>query len=417
VRVDGVDVLAELAAGCGVDLLNALETSTLDESLLGLGVLGKNLGELGGNVGKNVVRSADQEGFKRGEVSAHLDDVLQGLLGLVLKIGGALSFLHHVDGEETGRDISLGEVLGVVGRVTANLSKGPGSGGLDVVFWLVLECILEWSNALGHDHSHGEGVVEGRDVSEGHDSGETGVTLRLADVINGSGGTTRVHDELSELSSLLCDLTDASGGVLSNLDVDILKAVEDSGENLGLNNNLGEVDGVLGDLGEALTNVALKLGIWVRDEGSKVGDGSLVNNSLGKLLGVLGNLRQGSGRDTLEGELGLLDAEDKKSNGTSIDNRLSELGVVLGDTRESKSSSLLHGGIELLKTVDKSVESTGVNDSLGKVGGVLGNGSKNVSGSFLVESLEANKTGRLGNIQIIGRRAGDLILTFCSERE
>jgi len=190
VRVDGVDVLAELGAGGGVDLLNALETSTLDESFLGLGVLGKNLGELGGNISQDVVRGEDQEGFKRGKVSAHLDDVLQGLLRLVLQVGGALSFLHHVDGEETGGHISLSEVLSVVGRVTADLTKGPGSGGLDVVLGLVDECVLEGSNTLGDDHSHGEGVVEGRDVAEGHDTRETGVTLGLADVINGSGGTT-----------------------------------------------------------------------------------------------------------------------------------------------------------------------------------------------------------------------------------
>ena len=50
-RVDSIDVLAELAAWSSVDLLDALEATTLDEGLLGFGVLWENLGELGSDVG------------------------------------------------------------------------------------------------------------------------------------------------------------------------------------------------------------------------------------------------------------------------------------------------------------------------------------------------------------------------------
>ena len=79
-RVDGIDVLAKLTSWGSIDFLDALETSTLDESFLGFGVLGKNLSELGSNVGKDIVRGENKEGFKRGQVSAHLDDILEGLL-------------------------------------------------------------------------------------------------------------------------------------------------------------------------------------------------------------------------------------------------------------------------------------------------------------------------------------------------
>jgi len=195
--------------------------------------------------------------------------------------------------------------------VAANLSEGPGSSCLQVVFGLVHEGVLEGSNSLGNDNGHGERVIESRDVTEGHDSGETGVSLGLADVVNGSGGTTGVHDQLGEFSGLLGNLTDASGGVLTDLDIDVLEAVEDTGEDLSLNDYLGKVDGVLGDLGEALADVTLELGIGVGDEGSEVGDGTLVNNGLGKFLSVLGDLRKSSGRNALEGELGLLYAEDE----------------------------------------------------------------------------------------------------------
>jgi len=117
-----------------------------------------------------------------------------------------------------------------------------------VVFRLVHESILEGGNSLGDNDGHGEGIVEGRDVTESHDSGESGVSLGLADVINSSSGTTGVDNELSELSSLLSNFSNASSSVLSNLNVNILEAVEDSGEDLSFNDNFGEIDGVLSDL-------------------------------------------------------------------------------------------------------------------------------------------------------------------------
>lgn len=84
--VDLVDVLAELAAGLGLDLLDLLETTALHEGALRFEVGRKDFGELSADVGENVVGSQLQEGLKRGQVSAHLDNVLKGLFGLILKI-------------------------------------------------------------------------------------------------------------------------------------------------------------------------------------------------------------------------------------------------------------------------------------------------------------------------------------------
>ena len=113
--VNGIDVFAKFGSWGGVDFLNALEATTLDEGLLGFGVLGKHLRELGSDVGEDVVGGANKQRFQRGEMSAHLDDVLQSLLGLVLQVRGTLVLLHHVDGKEAGGDVGLSQVLGVVG--------------------------------------------------------------------------------------------------------------------------------------------------------------------------------------------------------------------------------------------------------------------------------------------------------------
>ena len=329
--VNRVDILAELAAWGSIDLLNALETTALNKCLLCFRVLGEHLGELRGDVGEDVIGGEDEQGFEGGKVRAHLDNILEGLLRFVFQVGRALSLLHHVDGQEAGGHVGLGQILSVVWRVTADLAEGPGGGGLDVVLWLVDQGVLEWSDTLGHDDSHCQRVIEGRDVAERHDAWQTCVTLRLADVVDGGSGATRVHNEFSELRGLFCDLTDASGGVFAHLHVNVLQAVEDSGEDLSLHDNLGQVNGVFGDLSQALADVALELGIRVRNECGKVGNGTLVDDGLGELLGVLGDLREGGCGDALEGELGLLNAEDEKSNSAGIDDRLGKVGVVLGD--------------------------------------------------------------------------------------
>ena len=176
-RVDCIDILAKFAAWGGIDFLNTLEATTLDECLLCFGVLGKDLGELGSDIGEDVVGGEDEEWFEGGQVGAHLDDILEGLLGFIFQVGGALTLLHHVDGEETSWHVSLSQVLSVVWGVTADLTKRPGGGSLDVVLWLVDKSILKWGDTLGDDNGHGERIVEGRDVTEGHDTWETSVAL------------------------------------------------------------------------------------------------------------------------------------------------------------------------------------------------------------------------------------------------
>lgn len=86
VRINLVNVLAKLAAGLSLDLLDLLEATRLDKGALSLELSGENLSELGADVSKNIVRGELQEGFKSGDMGAHLDNVLQSLLGLVLEV-------------------------------------------------------------------------------------------------------------------------------------------------------------------------------------------------------------------------------------------------------------------------------------------------------------------------------------------
>ena len=71
----------------------------MHEGSLSLEILRENLGELGADVGQDVVWSKLEEWLKSRQVSAHLDDVLERLLRFVLEVLGAL--WEHVDGEES----------------------------------------------------------------------------------------------------------------------------------------------------------------------------------------------------------------------------------------------------------------------------------------------------------------------------
>ena len=75
------------------------------------------------------------------DLLAHADDGLEGAFGLVLEVVGAVLADEHlrtseqrrVYREEDGGDILLAQGLGVLGRVSTDLAKAPGGGGLDVV--------------------------------------------------------------------------------------------------------------------------------------------------------------------------------------------------------------------------------------------------------------------------------------------
>ena len=146
VRVDLINVLSEFASWLCLYLLDLLESTGLHKGSLGLQVLRKDLGELSTNIGQDVVWSQLKEWLKGWQVGAHLDDVLEGLLGFILEILGAL--WEHVDGEESRWNVSFGEEFGVIWTVSTNLSERPGSSSLKVIFWLINEGILEWSNTL-----------------------------------------------------------------------------------------------------------------------------------------------------------------------------------------------------------------------------------------------------------------------------
>ena len=174
-RVDLLDVLAQLASLFGLDLLYLLEAARLHEGSLVFHVRRQNLGKLGTDVCKDVVWSQVKEWLEGREMGAHLDDVLERLLGLVLQILRTL--WKHVNGKESSGHISLSKSLGMVRSVAAYLTERPGSGCLEMVLWLVQKSLLERRNALRNDDSHGQGVVESRDVAESHDAWQSGVAL------------------------------------------------------------------------------------------------------------------------------------------------------------------------------------------------------------------------------------------------
>lgn len=135
--------------------------------------------------------------------------------------------------------------------MSANLAERPGSSSLEVILRLVDQGILKRSNTLRNDDCHGEGIIEGRDVTEGHDTREASVALGLRDVVNNGSSTTGVDDKLSKLSGLLGNFSDAGSSILSHLNIKVLQAVEDSGEDFSLNNDFSEINGVLGNLSKA----------------------------------------------------------------------------------------------------------------------------------------------------------------------
>ena len=77
-----------------------------------------------------------------------------------------------------------------------------------------------------------------------------------------------MYDQLSKLSGLLGNFTDTSRSILSNLCVDVFKAVQNSWEYFSFDNDLSKVNGVLGNLSETLAHVTLELSIWVGDQSS-----------------------------------------------------------------------------------------------------------------------------------------------------
>ena len=63
-RVDLVDVLAQLASRLRLDLLDLLEPARLHERALGFQVRREDLGELSANVGEDVIWSKLEEGLE-----------------------------------------------------------------------------------------------------------------------------------------------------------------------------------------------------------------------------------------------------------------------------------------------------------------------------------------------------------------
>lgn len=64
------------------------------------------------------------------------------------------------------------------------------------------EIYIRWCLAdLGHDNGHGEVLGMRCDVTEHHNSGQTDVTTRVANVVDHCGHSARVHYQLSQLNT------------------------------------------------------------------------------------------------------------------------------------------------------------------------------------------------------------------------
>lgn len=124
-----VDILTEFGSRGSLDFLHLLQTFAQDKSLFSLVVVLQVLGELVEDVLKNIRGSLGNEGFKCGQVRAHLQDALKRFLGLLLQVfASILEFIHS---QQVTGHISLGHGSGVIGRVTTNLAQRPGGGSLD----------------------------------------------------------------------------------------------------------------------------------------------------------------------------------------------------------------------------------------------------------------------------------------------
>lgn len=208
---------------------------------------------------QDLGRTVLDEGLQGAEVGAHLQNALQGLLGLLLQVLGAPRV--SVEFQQQSRDVLLGKGLGVIGSVAAHLSQTPGGGCPDALI-LIAEGLLERSDALGLDDSHGHGLIEGGDVAEGDDAGE-GLALGLGDEVDDGHCSSRVADELGKIDVLLGDFSDADGSVLADEGVVVLEAVEYLGEDVVVDHYFGQVGRVAGDVGQAGTHLSLQLSVLV----------------------------------------------------------------------------------------------------------------------------------------------------------
>ena len=128
---DGLDEVAQLGAGFGLQLEDLLQATRGDEGSARGNVVEQDLGKLVDHVLEHVLGRVVQQRLERGQVDALLDDGLERALGLGLEVLRAR--LVQVDREQLGQRIGVGECLGVVGRVPAvglglGLGLGLGSG-------------------------------------------------------------------------------------------------------------------------------------------------------------------------------------------------------------------------------------------------------------------------------------------------
>ncbi len=169
-------------------------------------------------------------------------------------------------GEQDGRDIFLAEGLGVLGRVSADLSEAPGGGGLDVVFVVRGQGFAEGRDAFGDDDGHRETFIEAGDEAEGHDARELGHSGGVVEVVDEGSRAAVMDDDIRELGGLFGDFADAVGGISADLGIGVLQTVQDLGEDIGLGNCDSQLFVVLCDVRQTGTHLLLDLLVRMGDE-------------------------------------------------------------------------------------------------------------------------------------------------------
>eukprot|EP00178_Gracilaria_changii_P021876 TRINITY_DN64828_c0_g1_i1.p1 TRINITY_DN64828_c0_g1~~TRINITY_DN64828_c0_g1_i1.p1 ORF type:complete len:132 (-),score=19.91 TRINITY_DN64828_c0_g1_i1:235-630(-) len=127
------------------------------------------------HINQDLIRSLFDERLKSIQLSTHLQDTLKGLLCFLFEVFTVVWVF--VNGEESGRDVAVSHGLGVGNAVTAKLAKSPSSSGLDVIFGFIDESVKQRVDGFGIDDGSCIVLVEGGNITESHDSGQSSVSF------------------------------------------------------------------------------------------------------------------------------------------------------------------------------------------------------------------------------------------------
>mmetsp|Transcript_60370 Transcript_60370/g.99872 ORF Transcript_60370/g.99872 Transcript_60370/m.99872 type:complete len:303 (+) Transcript_60370:314-1222(+) len=258
--VDSLCILCQLGSRFCLDLLKCGQSTVCNKLSLGPNIIGQNLGKLGANVLQHVWwRILVQQRLQSRWMHTFLDDALQCTLGLCLKI--ITAFLIQIHIQQLGQDASVCNAFGMVCRMAPNLTQRPCRSCLDVVFGFLFQRVAQRGNPLADNYRQRKRLGECRNVPQSHDTRQPGIATSLIYVINQCTNTAGIHNQLSQLWSVLCDFTDICCCVLLHNLIRILEQRENLGEDLTLHDQLCKLNTMLRNLGQTLANLSLQFSV------------------------------------------------------------------------------------------------------------------------------------------------------------